>query len=191
MIVTADANLARRARMMQQHGMDRNAFERYSATMPSWYYEIIAPGYKYNLTDIAASLGLHQLRRAHAMAEQRAAIASRYEEAFADLPLLRPPKALPGDSHAWHLYVIRLTDDAPIGRDSFIKALFQKGIGCSVHYIPLHQHPYWRDRYALSAAQFPNSQDAFERMVSLPIFTRMADADVERVIQAVRQICQA
>lgn len=191
MIVTANANLARRARMMLQHGMDRNAFERFTATMPSWHYEIIAPGYKYNLTDIAASLGLHQLRRAHAMAEQRAAIASRYEEAFADLPLLRPPKALPGDLHAWHLYVIRLTDDAPIGRDSFIKALFQKGIGCSVHYIPLHQHPYWRDRYALSSAQFPNSQDAFERMVSLPLFTRMSDADVERVIQTVRQVLQS
>ena len=191
MIVTANANLARRARMMLQHGMDRNAFERFTATMPSWHYEIIAPGYKYNLTDIAASLGLHQLRRAHAMAEQRAAIASRYEEAFADLPLLRPPKALPGDLHAWHLYVIRLTDDAPIGRDSFIKALFQKGIGCSVHYIPLHQHPYWRDRYALSSAQFPNSQDAFERMVSLPLFTRISDADVERVIQTVRQVLQS
>ncbi len=191
MLVTGDADLARRARVMRLHGMNRDAFDRFTATVPSWYYEIVAPGFKYNLTDIAAALGLHQLRRARAFAEQRAAIAARFDQAFADLPLLLPPKAPPGDLHPWHLYVIRLADNAPIGRDAFIEALFQQGIGCSVHYIPLHLHPYWRDRYALSPTQFPHSQRAFERMVSLPLYTRMGETEVERVIQAVRQVLQA
>lgn len=191
MLVTGDADLARRARVMRLHGMNRDAFDRFTATVPSWYYEIVAPGFKYNLTDIAAALGLHQLRRARAFAEQRAAIAARFDQAFADLPLLLPPKAPHGDLHPWHLYVIRLADNAPIGRDAFIEALFQQGIGCSVHYIPLHLHPYWRDRYALSPTQFPHSQRAFERMVSLPLYTRMGQTEVERVIQAVRQVLQA
>ncbi len=186
MLVTADADLARRARVMRLHGMNRDAFDRFTATVPSWYYEIVAPGFKYNLTDIAAALGLHQLKRAWAFAERRAAIATRYDEAFADLPLLRPPQAAPGEHHPWHLYVVRLTDAAPLSRDAFIEALFQAGIGCSVHYIPLHLHPYWRDRYGLSPAQFPHSQRAFETMVSLPLYTRMSDADIGRVIEAVR-----
>lgn len=188
MLVTADADLARRARVMRLHGMNRDAFDRFTAKVPSWYYEIVAPGFKYNLTDIAAALGLHQLKRARAFADQRTQMAALYDEAFADLPLLLPPKALEGDQHPWHLYVVRLTDDAPLSRDAFIEGLFQAGIGCSVHYIPLHLHPYWRDRYRLQPAQFPHSQRAFERMVSLPLYTRMGSADMDRVIQAVRRL---
>ena len=111
-----------------------------------------------------------------------------YDAAFADLPLVLPPQPAAGDRHAWHLYVLRLADDAGIGRDRFIERLFDAGIGCSVHYIPLHLHPYWRDRYALRPAQFPHSQAAYERSFSLPIHTRMTDADVQRVIEAVRGI---
>lgn len=188
MLVTRDAELAKRARVMRLHGMSRDAFDRFTAKVPSWYYEIVAPGFKYNLTDIAAALGLHQLGRAQAFQRKREALARRYDEAFAGLPLLRPPRpADAADLHAWHLYVVRLTDDAPIGRDAFIEQLFAAGIGCSVHYIPLHLHPYWRERYGLSPAQFPHSQHAYERMVSLPLYTRMTDADVQRVIDAVRR----
>jgi dTDP-4-amino-4,6-dideoxygalactose transaminase len=186
MLVTADADLASRARIMRLHGMNRDAFDRFTAKVPSWYYEIVAPGFKYNLTDMAAALGLHQLKRAREFAHKRANMAARYDEAFADLPLLLPPKALEGDQHPWHLYVVRLTDDAPLNRDAFIEGLFQAGIGCSVHYIPLHLHPYWRNRYRLHPAQFPHSQRAFERMVSLPLYTRMSESDVQRVIDAVR-----
>lgn len=188
MLVTRDEALAKRARIMRLHGMSRDAFDRFTATVPSWYYEIVAPGFKYNLTDIAAALGLHQLRRAQGFQQRRAQIAAMYDAAFASLPLLTPPRPAPGDLHAWHLYALRLGDDAGITRDRFIEALFERGIGCSVHYIPLHLHPYWRERYALQPAQFPHSQLAYERLVSLPIYTRMTDADVARVVEAVRAV---
>jgi len=187
MLVTRDPALAARARVMRLHGMNRDAFDRYTAKAPSWYYEVVAPGFKYNLTDIAAALGLQQLKRADAFAQQRAALAAGYDRALAGLPLILPPAAPAGERHAWHLYVIRLTDEATIGRDALIEALYADGIGCSVHYIPLHLHPYWRDRYALRAEDFPHSQRAYERMVSLPLYTRMGQADVDRVAAAVRR----
>jgi dTDP-4-amino-4,6-dideoxygalactose transaminase len=186
MLVTRDAALAARAKVMRLHGMNRDAFDRFTAKVPSWYYEIVAPGYKYNLTDIAAALGLQQLKRAETFRARREAIAAAYDAAFAGLPLVLPPRAQPGDTHAWHLYVLRLADDAPIGRDTLIERLFAAGIGCSVHYIPLHLHPYWRERYGLQPAQFPHSQHAYERMLSIPLFSRMSDGEVQRVIAAVR-----
>jgi dTDP-4-amino-4,6-dideoxygalactose transaminase len=191
MLVTRDAALAQRARIMRLHGMNRDAFDRFTAKVPSWYYEVVAPGFKYNLTDIAAALGLQQLKKAHAFQQRRAQIAARYDEAFAGLPLVCPPAAPAGDVHAWHLYVLRLADDAGVVRDRFIERLFDAGIGCSVHYIPLHLHPYWRGRYGLEAVMFPHSQQAYERMASLPIYPRMSDADVERVIAAVRVVLGA
>nr|WP_207184482.1 DegT/DnrJ/EryC1/StrS family aminotransferase [Rubrivivax gelatinosus] len=186
MLVTRDAELARRARVMRLHGMSRDAFDRFTATVPSWYYEIVAPGFKYNLTDIAAALGIHQLKRAHAFQQRREQIAALYDEALCGLPLITPPQPAAGDRHAWHLYPVRLTDDAGVTRERFIERMFEQGIGCSVHYIPLHLHPYWRERYQLDAADFPQAQHAFERIASLPIYTRMTDADVERVVAAVR-----
>jgi len=186
MVVTRDPALAKRMRVMRLHGMSRDAFDRFTATVPSWYYEIVAPGFKYNLTDIAAALGLHQLRRARAFQQRREAIAAQYDAAFAGLPLITPPRPAAGDVHAWHLYVLRLGDGAGIGRDALIERLFAAGIGCSVHYIPLHRQPYWRDRYGLAPQAFPHSQRAFDTMLSLPLYTRMTDADVQRVIAAVR-----
>jgi dTDP-4-amino-4,6-dideoxygalactose transaminase len=186
MVVTRDPALAQRMRVMRLHGMSRDAFDRFTAKVPSWYYEIVAPGFKYNLTDIAAALGLHQLKRARGFQQRREAIAARFDEGMAGLPVITPPRARAGDLHAWHLYVLRLAEGAPIGRDTLIERLFAAGIGCSVHYIPLHLQPYWRDRYALSSSAFPHSQRAFETMLSLPLYTRMTDADVERVVGAVR-----
>ncbi|MBK6470874.1 MAG: DegT/DnrJ/EryC1/StrS family aminotransferase [Betaproteobacteria bacterium] len=185
MLVTRDAALARRARVMRLHGMNRDAFDRFTATVPSWYYEVVAPGFKYNLTDIAAALGIHQLKRANGFQLKREALAAAYDDAFAGLPVILPPRAAAGDRHAWHLYVLRLADGAHIERDRFIEHLFGAGIGCSVHYIPLHLHPYWRDRYGLTPAMFPHSQQAYERMVSLPLYTRMTVDDVARVAAAV------
>jgi dTDP-4-amino-4,6-dideoxygalactose transaminase len=187
MLVTRDEALAKRARVMRLHGMNRDAFDRFTATVPSWYYEVVAPGFKYNLTDIAAALGIHQLKRVRGFRQRREAIAARYDEAFAGLPLVLPPRPAAGDHHAWHLYVVRLADGAGVERDRFIERMYDSGIGCSVHYIPLHLHPYWRDRYGLVPGMFPHSQRAYERMVSLPLYTAMGDGDVERVIAAVRQ----
>jgi dTDP-4-amino-4,6-dideoxygalactose transaminase len=186
MVASRDEKLVRRMKTMRLHGMSRDAFDRFTATVPSWYYEIVAPGFKYNLTDIAAAIGIHQLRRAEAFQRRRQAVAERYDAGLADLPLLLPPKPAPGDRHAWHLYPIRLDDRATIGRDALIERLFAAGIGCSVHYIPLHLQPYWRDRYRLDPASFPHSQRAYERLVSLPIYTTMSDADVDRVVEALR-----
>ncbi|WP_425261581.1 DegT/DnrJ/EryC1/StrS family aminotransferase [Rubrivivax sp. RP6-9] len=187
MLVTRDPELARRARVMRLHGMSRDAFDRFTAKVPSWYYEIVAPGFKYNLTDIAAALGIHQLRRARAFQQRRVQLAALYDEALRGLPVLLPPRPAAGDLHAWHLYVLRLADGAPIARDRLIEALYADGIGCSVHYIPLHLQPYWRDRYGLQPAQFPHSQHAFAHMLSLPLYTRMTDADVLRVAASVRR----
>jgi dTDP-4-amino-4,6-dideoxygalactose transaminase len=186
MLVTRQATLAQRARTMRLHGMNRDAFDRFQSTVPSWYYEVVAPGFKYNLTDIAAALGLQQLKKAHAFQQQRAQLVAAYDGALAGLPVVLPPQAPAGELHAWHLYVLRLRDDAGITRDCLIEALFKNGIGCSVHYIPLHLHPYWRDRYGLQPAQFPHSQHAYEHMLSLPLYTRMTEADVARVAAAVR-----
>jgi len=186
MLVTRDPALAKRARVMRLHGMNRDAFDRFTATVPSWYYEVVAPGFKYNLTDIAAALGIHQLKRANDFQAQRELLAAAYDEALAGLPVILPPRAGAGDRHAWHLYVLRLADGARIERDRFIEHLFAAGIGCSVHYIPLHLHPCWRDRYALTPAMFPHSQHAYERMLSLPLYTRMTVGDVQRVAAAVR-----
>ena len=186
MLVTRDAELAKRARVMRLHGMNRDAFDRFTAKVPAWYYEIVAPGFKYNLTDIAAALGLHQLQRAHGFQQRRVRLAQQMDAGLAGLPLVLPPKAAGTDLHAWHLYVVRLADDAGVDRDTFIERLFAAGIGCSVHYIPLHLHPYWRDRYGLTPDRFPHSQRAYERMVSLPLYTRMSESDVDRVCDAVR-----
>ena len=186
MVVTRSDTLARRMKTMRLHGMNHDAFDRFTSKVPSWYYEIVAPGFKYNLTDVAAAIGIHQLKRADAFRQRRAEIAQRYDIGLAGLPLLTPPHAAPGDRHAWHLYPIRLGDAAPIGRDTVVERLYAAGIGCSVHYIPLHLQPYWRDRYGLEARSFPHSQLAYERMLSLPIYTRMSDEDVDRVIAALR-----
>ena len=188
MLVTRDAELARRARVMRLHGMSRDAFDRFTAKVPSWYYEIVAPGFKYNLTDIAAALGIHQLKKAHAFAQRRAEIAALYHQALQGLPVILPPAGPAGDLHAWHLSVLRLAPQSPLSRDALIEHLFEQRIGCSVHYTPLHLHPYWRDRYGLSAVQFPHSQQAYEAMLSLPIYTSMTDADVLRVCAALRAV---
>jgi dTDP-4-amino-4,6-dideoxygalactose transaminase len=187
MLVTRNPEIAKRSRVMRLHGINRDAFDRFTSKAPSWYYEIVAPGFKYNMTDIAASMGIHQLKKASHFQAKRAYIASLYDKALSELPIILPPHAQDGDIHSWHLYVVRLADSVKVGRDQFIERMFEQGIGCSVHYIPLHLHPYWRDTYQLTPEMFPVSQATYERTLSLPIYTRMTEADVERVVDAVKK----
>ena len=186
MLVTRDRAVADRARLMRLHGINRDVFDRFTAKTPSWYYEIVAPGYKYNLTDIAAAIGIHQLRRVYEFQFKRARIVAAYDEALADLPVVRPPHPPAGDTHSWHLYVCRLADSVTVDRNTFVERMYAQGIGCSVHYIPLHLQPYWRDTYGLTAEMFPVSQRVYERTFSLPLYTRMTEVDVARVAAAVQ-----
>ncbi|MDR2991998.1 MAG: DegT/DnrJ/EryC1/StrS family aminotransferase, partial [Burkholderiaceae bacterium] len=188
MAVTRDAKLAERMRVMRLHGISRDAFDRFQSRTPAWYYEIIAPGFKYNMTDVAAALGRVQLTRLPGFVQRRQQLAARYRAELADLPLILPADAPPGDVHAWHLYVIRLADAARVTRDAVIQALSDAGIGTSVHYVPLHRQPYWRDRYGLKPEQFPVAEQAYQRMVSIPLFTAMSDADQARIIAALRAV---
>lgn len=188
MIVTRNPDIADRCRTMRLHGINRDVFSRYTSDKPSWYYEVVAPGFKYNLTDIASSIGIHQLRKAWNFQRRRAEMAVRYNVELAELPLTLPPQPVTGDTHAWHLYVIRLGADISMVRDDFIAQMAKRGIGCSVHFIPLHLHPYWRDTYQLKPEDFPNSLAVFQRSVSLPIYTKMTDDDQSRVIAAIKEI---
>jgi dTDP-4-amino-4,6-dideoxygalactose transaminase len=188
MVVTADRAMADRLRTMRLHGISRDIFDRYRSGLPSWHYEVVAPGFKYNLTDPAAAMGRVQLRRAPSMRDRRAQIAACYDSAFADLPVQRPSHAKPGDLHAWHLYILRVGPEASLGRDEFIERMATAGVGCSVHFIPLHRQPYWRERYDLRDADFPVASTQFARVVSLPLFSSMDDGQVDRVIRAVRRV---
>jgi dTDP-4-amino-4,6-dideoxygalactose transaminase len=192
MIVTRDSQIANRVRTMRLHGINRDAFDRFVSTTPKWFYEVVAPGFKYNMPDIAAALGIHQLRKAHQFRTRRETIAKRYTEAFAALPVKVPVVRHPQDLHAWHLYVVQLDlESLRIGRDEFIEKMSAAGIGCSVHYIPLHMQPYWRDRYSLSERGFPVATAVYRRSVSLPIYTKMTDDDVQRVIDTVGTILES
>ncbi|MGF6591404.1 DegT/DnrJ/EryC1/StrS family aminotransferase [Pseudomonas sp. 2835] len=188
MLVTRNAELAKRCRIMRLHGISRDAFDRYVSKTPAWFYEIVAPGFKYNMSDVAAAMGIHQLRRLEGFQLKRQAMAERYLEALSDLPLVLPPLAAAGDMHAWHLFPLRLRAEANIKRDDFIIKMAELGIGCSVHFIPLHLQPYWRESCALSPEQFPVAQSLFEQEVSIPLYTKMTEADQERVIAAVRSV---
>jgi dTDP-4-amino-4,6-dideoxygalactose transaminase len=190
MLVTRNPNIAKRARLMRLHGINRDAFDRYTSSVPSWYYEIVAPGFKYNMTDLAASVGIHQLKKAHKFQQKRAEIANIYNEELSNLPLILPPASKTGDVHSWHLYVVQIKEETRIHRDSFIEKMFKKGIGCSVHYIPLHLQPYWRDTYKLEPNMYPVSQKVYERSVSLPIYSKMTIEDALYVVSCIKEIIQ-
>jgi dTDP-4-amino-4,6-dideoxygalactose transaminase len=188
MIVTRNPEFAQRCRTMRLHGIDRDAFNRYTSELPSWFYSVVAPGFKYNMTDIAASIGIHQLRKLERFQQRRAELASKYDEAFRGLDIQLPAHAANGDLHAWHLYVIRLGEATPIARDEFINEMAAAGIGTSVHFIPLHLHPYWRDTYNLRPEHFPHATQAYSHAVSLPLYTKLSDSEQDRVIRTVKSI---
>jgi dTDP-4-amino-4,6-dideoxygalactose transaminase len=185
MLTTDDEALADRCRVMCLHGISRDAWKRYTAE-GSWQYDIVAPGFKYNLTDIAAALGLVQLGKLDAMWKRRTEIAARYDAAFSGIAELQIPARGDGNQHAWHLYMLRV-DNARLrgGRDALVEELRRRHIGASVHFIPLHLHPYYRDTYGYSPDDFPIATREYLREISLPIYSRMLDSDVDDVIEAV------
>lgn len=187
-MLTGPANLIDEARIWSLHGMSRDAWDRYSAN-GSWYYEVIRPGFKYNLTDIQAALGLQQLRKLKVFQARRQEIAHEYNESFSKFTELSCPITRPNVEHAWHLYVLRLNlEQLRITRNEFIEELKQRQIGASVHFIPVHLHPYYRDKYGFQPGDFPVAFNEFQRIISLPLHPRLTARDVHDVIAAVEEI---
>jgi dTDP-4-amino-4,6-dideoxygalactose transaminase len=190
MATTDNSEWAQRMRMMSLHGISHDAWKRYTKE-GSWYYEVLSPGFKYNLTDVAAAIGIEQLKKCTDFWKARQRVATIYGKAFADLKEIQVPVCRKDVQHAWHLFVIQLDlERLQINRNEFIEALREKEIGTSVHFIPLHLHPFYRDKFGYKPADFPNASAVFERIISLPIYPGMTEADVEKVIGAVENIAQ-
>ena len=188
MICTENDALAERCRIMALHGISKDAWKRYTAE-GSWYYEIIAPGYKYNMTDVASAMGLAQLRKARTMFERRKEIARRYNDAFSPIAEVQVPGDRRDAQHALHLYMLRLNlDRLSIDRARFMQELKKRNIGASVHFIPLHCHPYYRETFGYRETDLPVAFREYTREVSLPIYSRMTDGDVGCVVEAVSSI---
>jgi len=191
MLVTTDEAHARRARLMSLHGLSHDAWNRYAGT-GSWYYEIVAPGFKYNMTDIAAAIGLVQLGRVEDTTARRRAIADAYTEAFQEIPELEVPTVLPDRTTSWHLYMLRLNlDQLRCDRAEFVRGLAAEQIATSVHFIPLHCHPYYQQTYGYRPETFPVAYREYQREISLPIYAGMSEDDVEDVIAAVSRVVGA
>jgi len=190
MITTEDDGLAERMRVLSLHGMSRDAWKRYTET-GSWYYEVVEAGYKANMTDIQAALGIHQLRRLDGFIRRRQQIAATYRGAFSDLPELLLPKELPDRNHVYHLYPVQLdVDRLRIDRAQFIGELQKARIGASVHFIPLHRHPFYR-QLGYEPADFPSAERIYRGLLSLPLYPKMSADDVADVTAAVREIVLA
>lgn len=189
MLVSKHSDIIERAKIMRLHGISRDAFDRYRSKTPAWYYEVIEPGFKYNMPDICAAIGLQQLKKIDSFYDKREKMAKRYDIELANLPIELPPRSEELNStHAWHIYPIRLKENINITREGFILKMSEKGIGCSVHFIPLHRHPVWRDMYKLQSEDFPIAEDVYHRIVSIPLFTAMTEDDQTRVIMAIKDI---
>ena len=189
-MLTGSPELIEEARLWSLHGMSRDAYKRYSAK-GSWYYEVVRPGFKYNMTDIQAAIGLHQLRKLPQFQARRREIVRRYNEAFSTLEEMQTPVERSEVEHAWHLYVLRLNlERLRISRSQFIEELSARNIGTSVHFIPIHLHPYYRDKYGYQPEDFPVAYREYQRIVSLPLYPRMSDQDVQDVIDAVYDVIQ-
>jgi dTDP-4-amino-4,6-dideoxygalactose transaminase len=190
MVSTGRDEWAERIKILRLHGISKDAWKRYSGE-GSWYYEVIDAGYKYNMTDIQAALGLAQLRKVEQMYEMRKKIAQKYSRAFKTFAAIEIPVVKPDRESAWHLYVIKLNPDAlTIDRDRFIDELRKKGVSSSVHFIPLHRHPFYRNTFGCDAADFPVSEWLYERVVSLPVYPGMTAEDVDFVIESVSDVCR-
>ena len=187
-MLTGDSETIDKARVWSLHGMSRDAWKRYSSE-GSWYYEVLCPGFKYNMTDIQAAIGLQQLRKLSSFHARRREIVCRYNAAFSQFAQFQIPTERSEVEHAWHLYVLRLNlQQIGISRNQFIEELRVRKISTSVHFIPIHLHPYYRDKYNYSPEAFPVAYREFQRMLSLPLFPRMSDNDVDDVIEAVCDI---
>ncbi len=188
MITPSDPRIAARTRVMRLHGIDRDAFNRYTSSHPAWAYDVVAPGFKYNMPDTAAQMGRVQLQRAHAMRDRRQRIADYYSEELQDLPLHLPAGGPAGWLHAWHLYVVRLHHKARLDRDGFIAGMAQQGVGTSVHFIPLHQHSYWQPFAPDPEKRLPVAVAEAPWAVSLPISSGLSDGQIEHVVAAAKAL---
>ena len=190
-MLTGSPEYIERARVLSLHGMNRDAWKRYDAE-GSWYYEVVRPGFKYNMTDIQAAIGRVQLARLPEMQERRRRVVERYNEAFSQSDALQIPVSRPNVEHAWHLYVLRLNlDRLTINRARFIEELKARNIGASVHFIPIHLHPFYRDKYGWQPEDFPRAYEEYQRLISLPLHPRLSDEDVTDVIEAVLNVVEA
>jgi len=179
-----------RARVISLHGMNRDAWKRYTAE-GNWYYEVVEPGFKYNMTDIQAAIGLVQLERLAEMQARRREIVAQYHSAFSTIDALQTPTERPNVESAWHLYVLRLNlDRLKINRAAFIEQLKERQIGTSVHFIPVHLHPYYRDKYGFKPEDLPVAYQEYQRIVSLPLHPGLTDDEVLDVIAAVTDVCE-
>lgn len=189
MLVTNDEDLAARARIMRLHGIDRDVWERFGKDVASWQYDMVAPGFKYNMPDVNAAIGLVQFERARGFRVARQRIAERYLDSLADLPEVSLPHTeIPHDWHAWHLFPIVLHPAAAISRDRAIEDLSARGVGTSVHYRPLHRMTYYRDTLNLTPDVFPNAEATWRGCLSLPIYPSMTVAQVDHVVSSVRAV---
>lgn len=188
MVTVNDDVLAEKIRLMSLHGINKDAWKRYSSE-GSWYYEVLYPGFKYNMTDIQASIGIHQLDRLEYFTKLRQEYAQLYDDGFRDLEEIETPFVSPTGVHARHLYTILLqTEKLAVDRARFIDELRKKNIGTSVHFIPLHRHPFYKDTYKYSESDFPVAEDIFSRTISLPLYPGLARADIDYVIDTVRKL---
>lgn len=189
-MLTGNPEFIEKARVCSLHGMNRDAWKRYDKGS-SWYYEVIYPGFKYNMTDIQASIGLQQLKKIDGFQKRRQEIVNEYDKAFSKYPYFEIPCRLPNIDPSWHLYVLHINLDAlVIGRDQFIEELKDRNIGTSVHFIPIHLHPYYRDKYGYKPEDYPVAYTNFKRVISLPIYPRMSDQDISDVIEAVLDVAE-
>ena len=186
MLTTNDPKLASRARMLSLHGISKDAWRRYSKE-GSWQYDVIDAGFKYNMTDLASALGLHQLKKLDSFIARRTQLAQLYNETLAGVAELKLPTVSPDVRSAWHLYPVQITSSSPT-RNDFMDELRRRNIGCSVHFIPLHLTSFYQRTFAYRQGQFPVAEQVFKRIVSLPLFPRMKDNDVLRVAGEVREI---
>jgi len=190
-MLVGPASVLDEARTWSLHGMSHDAYKRYSA-QGSWYYEVTRPGFKYNMTDIQAAIGLHQLCKLPEFQARRRQIVRRYDDAFSQLEELQVPTERPEVEHAWHLYVLRLNlERLRISRSQFIEELKDRNIGASVHFIPIHLHPYYRDKYGYRPDDFPVAYREYQRIVSLPLYPGMSDQDASDVVDAVYDVIGA
>ncbi len=190
MAVTSDATLLEEMRLMSLHGLSKDAWKRYSGS-GQWDYRILAPGYKYNLTDIAAAIGLHQLARAEPMRREREAIARRYLHEFSDNEMFECPPDPDDRVHSWHLFPIRLRlETLTRSRDEIVQDLRSRGVGFSVHWRPLHLHPYWSENQGWQADELPQATALFPRLISLPVFPGMRDEEVSHVTRTLQSLLE-
>lgn len=191
MAVTNNEIIAERIRLMSLHGLSRDAWKRFTEG-DDWDYRIVTPGYKYNLTDIAAAIGIHQLARAEESRRRREQIAEFYLREFAELKAIGLPPTDKDRVHSWHLFPVRLKlEDLSIDRNDFIEKLKRSGIECSVHWRPLHMHPLYGKRYGWREKHLPNATKMWSQLVSLPIFPSMTASEIDQVVRVLKNLCQA